>query len=361
MHFITLSRDQILLYQLSNILHKLKQQLLKECNFREKLEISHVDRFVTTVNTALRNRHEEERLKEISKRIDAYEAVGTSYPPPSPRTLRRCPPVPQSRNPPLIKTRHVTSVVGQTQETLPEGETSKFESDQDEIGRRRLSRVDRLDNRRYHTAGAIDDIKKQDTKDTSIHKRLSWNYGQGPAPPPPPPRESDESSRFLSKHKVASKSVSCESVHSSSGVSSTSSLLRSEYEALENIDDNELEGGGDPPPNLSGNHSGTETPLSSSVQITVIESNEQQQQQQQQKMPQQHHIPPSSPSSHTPSLKRSTSSFSSSSTSSSSSNTSYSSSSSSSAVERSLQGSIPKNDSMREILLNDASVETSDV
>ncbi|KAA0191040.1 hypothetical protein HAZT_HAZT006972 [Hyalella azteca] len=37
---------------------------------------------------------------------------------------------------------------------------------------RRVCRSDRADNRRYHTAGAIDDIKKQDTKDSSIHKSL---------------------------------------------------------------------------------------------------------------------------------------------------------------------------------------------
>lgn len=86
---------------------------------------------------------------------------GTSYPPPSPRTLRRCPPVPQSRNPPLMKTKHITSVAGQQpQESLTQDtETTKMEGEQDELSRKRLSRVERLDNRRYHTAGAIDDIK----------------------------------------------------------------------------------------------------------------------------------------------------------------------------------------------------------
>ncbi|XP_045120526.1 uncharacterized protein LOC123509945 isoform X2 [Portunus trituberculatus] len=159
---------------------------------------------------------------------------GVSYPPPSPRTLRRSAPVPQSRNPPLLKTRHVTSMVGSPQEV---------EQNEQEEGRggapRRVYRNDRMDNRRYHTAGAIDDIKKQDTKDTSIHKRLSWNYGQGP---PPPPRELGSDPSKLGRHKHSLKNVSCESVHSSSGVSSTSSLHRSlgsEVEALENIDDNE--------------------------------------------------------------------------------------------------------------------------
>ncbi|KAK7079589.1 Rho guanyl-nucleotide exchange factor activity protein, partial [Halocaridina rubra] len=163
---------------------------------------------------------------------------GVSYPPPSPRTLRRSAPVPQSRNPPLIKTRHVTSMVGSPQDAT--------ELDHDDLnrsgGQRRISRTDRMDNRRYHTAGAIDDIKKQDTKDATIHKRLSWNYGQGP----PPSRELSSDQGKLGRHKHAVKSVSCESMHSSSGVSSTSSLHRSmgsELETLENIDDNELEDG----------------------------------------------------------------------------------------------------------------------
>ncbi|XP_050698883.1 uncharacterized protein LOC126986651 [Eriocheir sinensis] len=161
---------------------------------------------------------------------------GVSYPPPSPRTLRRSAPVPQSRNPPLLKTRHVTSMVGSPQEV-------EQNEQEDAAGRggapRRVFRNDRMDNRRYHTAGAIDDIKKQDTKDTTIHKRLSWNYGQGP---PPPPRELGGDSSKLGRNKHSLKNVSCESVHSSSGVSSTSSLHRSlgsEVEALENIDDNE--------------------------------------------------------------------------------------------------------------------------
>ena len=94
---------------------------------------------------------------------------GISYPPPSPRTLRRSAPVPQSRNPPLIKTRHVVSTVGVPQNM--ESSTIEYEplrSDgEDEPGRpgqRRNCRNDRLDNRRYHTAGAIDDIKVSDFK-----------------------------------------------------------------------------------------------------------------------------------------------------------------------------------------------------
>ena len=48
------------------------------------------------------------RLQSIS----ALSQRGVSYPPPSPRGLTRTQPVPQSRNPPLVKTRHLVSVAG---------------------------------------------------------------------------------------------------------------------------------------------------------------------------------------------------------------------------------------------------------
>ncbi|KAG0729453.1 Pleckstrin y domain-containing family G member 5 [Chionoecetes opilio] len=37
--------------------------------------ITHVENFVSNVNSALRQKHEQERLQDISKRIEAYEAV----------------------------------------------------------------------------------------------------------------------------------------------------------------------------------------------------------------------------------------------------------------------------------------------
>ncbi|CAL4060890.1 unnamed protein product [Meganyctiphanes norvegica] len=163
---------------------------------------------------------------------------GISYPPPSPRTLRRSAPIPQSRNPPLIKSRNLVynSAAPQTQETG----TSQDESPEDPTrgGPRPRVRTERLDNRRYHTAGVIDDIKKQDSKNTAIHKRLSLNYGQDSQSSP---RELGADANRLSRNKHRS----CDSMQSSSGVSSTSSLHRSygsELEALEHIDDNELEG-----------------------------------------------------------------------------------------------------------------------
>ncbi|XP_042222520.1 uncharacterized protein LOC121866850 isoform X2 [Homarus americanus] len=82
---------------------------------------------------------------------------GVSYPPPSPRTLRRSAPVPQSRNPPLTKARHVTSMIGSPQDV------DQGEQDDATRGQRRTYRIDRMDNRRYHTAGAIDDIKPKIT------------------------------------------------------------------------------------------------------------------------------------------------------------------------------------------------------
>lgn len=50
----------------------------------------------------------------VSGRVQSASALnqmrGVSYPPPSPRGLTRAQPVPQSRNPPLVKTRRLTSV-----------------------------------------------------------------------------------------------------------------------------------------------------------------------------------------------------------------------------------------------------------
>ncbi|KAF2360500.1 Dbl (DH) domain [Trinorchestia longiramus] len=216
---------------------------------------------------------------------------GVSYPPPSPRALRRSPPVPQSHHPPLIKTRHVVSTTGAVAAAAAAAQTSFALSDTRQPGQleeedgcrspRRTCRSDRADNRRYYTAGAIDDIKKQDTKDSSIHKRLSWNCGQQQVPPQPALQQqiqqasasgglcasctsqtfvtpsnstcsSSSSSRLTCSPSSSSRLVgqcdnrrhklSCECVHSSSGVSSTSSLHRSitsEVETLENGDDSE--------------------------------------------------------------------------------------------------------------------------
>jgi len=102
----------------------------------------------------------------------------------------------------------------------------------------RKGRIDRgADARRYHTAGAIEDIKKQDVKDNSIQKRLSWNYGQHI---PNNELSLQQQSRLpvggstvTGGRNSTNKCLSNESMHSSSGVSSTGSLhlsIGSEWE-----------------------------------------------------------------------------------------------------------------------------------
>ena len=52
---------------------------------------------------------------------------GTSYPPPSPRSLRRGIPVLPSRNPPLVKTKHITEVhKDHDKDTTPTASFGKF-------------------------------------------------------------------------------------------------------------------------------------------------------------------------------------------------------------------------------------------
>ncbi|XP_069114478.1 pleckstrin homology domain-containing family G member 5-like isoform X3 [Argopecten irradians] len=76
------------------------------------------------------------------------------------------------------------------------------------LSQRRSSR-----NGRYITADNIQDLNKDDNKDTSIHKRLSWNYGT---------QDNDERQGVLKTKTQSSDSL--RSIHSSSGVSSTGSL-----------------------------------------------------------------------------------------------------------------------------------------
>ena len=74
--------------------------------------------------------------------------------------------------------------------------------------------------RRYHTADSIEHMKKE--KDSSIHKRLSWNYGQ---------QMQTHGNKAIPSHcerilcnKHFNKCLSSESVYSSSGFSSTGSV-----------------------------------------------------------------------------------------------------------------------------------------
>ena len=69
--------------------------------------------------------------------------------------------------------------------------------------------------RRYHTADSIENMKKE--KDSSIHKRLSWNYGQqGLGKKGYPER--------IMCNKHLGKCLSSETVYTSSGFSSTGSV-----------------------------------------------------------------------------------------------------------------------------------------
>lgn len=74
-------------------------------------------------------------------------------------------------------------------------------------------RSSRSDTKRYLTADAIQELSKHEDKDTSIHKRLSWNCGT----------KDEELRQNTLKNKVQSTD-SIRSIHSSSGVSSTGSI-----------------------------------------------------------------------------------------------------------------------------------------
>lgn len=165
--------------------------------------------------------------------------------PPSPRTLNRFLPL-NSNKPPLMKTKNVSGLVitsaPASEGSSPfhsfesEGSTEKFDDletvvylTQDELlsteeqealksklHQKRSCRAEK----RYHTADSIENMKKE--KDTSIHKRLSWNYGQ---------QGQSQGNKAIPSHcerilcsKHCSKCLSSESVYSSSGFSSTGSV-----------------------------------------------------------------------------------------------------------------------------------------
>ncbi|CAH1773316.1 unnamed protein product [Owenia fusiformis] len=85
------------------------------------------------------------------------------------------------------------------------------------LNQRRSSRGEK----RYHTADAIQDMNKKD-RDASIHKRLSWNFGNTVDI-----NIEDGNGKLKGK---AYSSESLRSVRSSSGISSTSSLINEENE-----------------------------------------------------------------------------------------------------------------------------------
>lgn len=79
--------------------------------------------------------------------------------------------------------------------------------------------------RRYHTADSIENMKKD--KDSSIHKRLSWNYGSQSSQQNQGQQQQQQSFRGherLLGNKHFAKCLSSESVYTSSGFSSTGSV-----------------------------------------------------------------------------------------------------------------------------------------
>ncbi|XP_054270419.1 pleckstrin homology domain-containing family G member 5-like isoform X2 [Macrosteles quadrilineatus] len=157
---------------------------------------------------------------------------GTSYPPPSP-PLRRAPALTLSRNPPLLKTRHIASTGSSVLPSAPSCEldipviqagevdcgTDVGEGTSGQHQQHRQALIKRLTrtDKRYHTAGVIEEIKRQDTRDSSIHKRLSWNCGGA----------SNDAAHLHRPMVTSSLGLSTDSVRSSSGVSSTGESVAS--------------------------------------------------------------------------------------------------------------------------------------
>lgn len=101
---------------------------------------------------------------------------------------------------------------------------------------RRGSRTEK----RYHTADAIQEMQKNENRDNSIYKRLSWNIPNG---------DISAEKQGVLRNKVMSTD-SIRSIHSSSGVSSTGSLHLSPEDVCEenqleddiiDFEDNEME------------------------------------------------------------------------------------------------------------------------
>ena len=106
------------------------------------------------------------------------------------------------------------------------GSVEEEELSRMKLNTRRQSRTEK----RYHTADSIQEMKNQDNKDSSIHKRLSWRT------------DVNVDNRSLSSKVLSSDSV--RSAPSSSGVSSTGSLhLNPESDISEEVEGSRLQGG----------------------------------------------------------------------------------------------------------------------
>lgn len=147
---------------------------------------------------------------------------------------------------------HPDDVSAELAENVFQG-TTEDEAAKLKLHQRRTSRTER----RYHTADAIREMERRDEdKDNSIHKRLSWNLGMVDI-------KLEEKHDGL-KNKVFS-SDSLRSVHSSSGVSSTGSLhLSPESEISEESETNSVKAS--PALGRSMNTS-TDSPMNMSLEI----------------------------------------------------------------------------------------------
>ncbi|XP_075213520.1 uncharacterized protein LOC142319765 isoform X3 [Lycorma delicatula] len=160
---------------------------------------------------------------------------GTSYPPPSP-PLRRAPALTLSRNPPLLKTRHVGSTSSSLATTSCDvdipviaGVSPDSPSDTQNHRLSALKRNARSCNNRYHTASIVDDLKKQDTRDTSIQKRRSWNCAVGPSPEIVGTNQSSNDLLTPSGSQAQGQTITLnnESIISTSGISCKSGSIAS--------------------------------------------------------------------------------------------------------------------------------------
>lgn len=108
-----------------------------------------------------------------------------------------------------------------------------------DVHRSKLNQRRTRNEKRYHTADAIQELRKDNNRDTSIHKRLSWNLGTHTVD-----INIDDATRqggFFRQGKTFS-SDSIKSMPSSSGVSSTGSLhLSPESEICEEFEEEEFD------------------------------------------------------------------------------------------------------------------------
>lgn len=167
-------------------------------------------------NTLAVSSHEDESREHRS--FPASPVI--QIPAPPQRCSRLAVGVSSPTKPPLLKTKNVSGLVTHSappsEGPSPEGsKDAATPPDSDDESERRARRTYRPE-RRHHTADSFEHLKNR--RDPSIHKRLSWNLGQ---------QQQQQSADAPLRDRRVSKCLSSESVYSSSGVSSTGSLLLS--------------------------------------------------------------------------------------------------------------------------------------